>query len=409
MLIPQIKENENERLMDLESYSILDTLPEKEYDEITFLASQICGTPISLISLIDDKRQWFKSNYGLEVRETARELAFCAHAINDQENIFIVPDSRIDERFSDNPLVTDNPYVIFYAGIPLVSPKGHALGTLCVIDNEPRNLNESQINALKILANQLMRLLELRLSIMDLKKSEEHLKQLNTTKDKLFSIIGHDLREPIGTLKPLLDILLKSSDLSDTENVKKVLRMIQKSSSAAYNLMENILAWARSQLNEITYSPEEIKLDKLVNRTLDLFTESLQNKNITLEVAISNDTVLKADKNMLMTVFRNLISNAIKFTPSGSSIHISSSINNGYHLIKVKDNGVGMDADRIQKLFQKTEYTSTYGTNGEKGNGIGLLLCKDFIERNGGQLFVESELNKGSVFSFTIPMSQDNS
>ncbi len=407
MLFPKKKENENERLLELESYSILDTLPEKEYDEITFLASQICGTPISLISLIDDKRQWFKSNYGLEVRETARELAFCAHAINDQENIFIVPDSRIDERFSDNPLVTNNPFVVFYAGIPLVSPKGHALGTLCVIDNEPRHLDASQINALKILANQLMRLLELRLSIMDLQKSEEHLKRLNATKDKLFSIIGHDLREPIGTLKPLLDFLLKSSDLSDTENVKKVLRMIQKSSTSAYNLMENILAWARSQLDEISYSPEEIKLSGLIKTTIDLFKESLQSKNISISIQIPNDTLLYADRNMLMTVFRNLISNAIKFTPEGKSIEIISIEMDNHHQIEIKDQGIGMDADRISKLFDKTEYTSTYGTNGEKGNGIGLLLCKDFIERNGGTLNVESEIDKGSAFIFSIPKKKD--
>ncbi len=407
MLFPKKKENENERLLELESYSILDTLPEKEYDEITFLASQICGTPISLISLIDDKRQWFKSNYGLEVRETARELAFCAHAINDQENIFIVPDSRIDERFSDNPLVTNNPFVVFYAGIPLVSPKGHALGTLCVIDNEPRHLDASQINALKILANQLMRLLELRLSIMDLQKSEEHLKRLNATKDKLFSIIGHDLREPIGTLKPLLDFLLKSSDLSDTENVKKVLRMIQKSSTSAYNLMENILAWARSQLDEISYSPEEIKLSGLIKTTVDLFKESLQSKNISISIQIPNDTLLYADRNMLMTVFRNLISNAIKFTPEGKSIEIISIEMDNHHQIEIKDQGIGMDADRISKLFDKTEYTSTYGTNGEKGNGIGLLLCKDFIERNGGTLNVESEIDKGSAFIFSIPKKKD--
>ncbi|WP_326371792.1 GAF domain-containing sensor histidine kinase [Flavobacterium sp. SUN046] len=407
MLVPQKKENEKQRLEELESYSILDTLPEKEYDEITFLASQICGTPISLISLIDENRQWFKSNLGLEVRETAREIAFCAHAINEQENIFIVNDSRIDDRFRDNPLVTNNPFVIFYAGIPLVSPNGHALGTLCVIDNEPRTLDDSQINALKILSNQLMRLLELRLSIIDLKKSEENLKRLNATKDKLFSIIGHDLREPIGGLKPLIDYLLKSADLTDTEKVKKVLTLIQKSSTTAFNLMENVLGWARSQLNEIIYTPEEVNLAVLVAKTIEPFADSLYNKKLNIFVNIPNNTKIWADRNMLMAVFRNLISNAIKFTPEGNSIEIISIVENGNHIIKVIDQGIGIESDRILKLFDKTEYTSTYGTSGEKGNGIGLLLCKDFIERNGGTLFVESKPNQGSVFGFTIPIKLD--
>lgn len=155
MIVPKIPVDEYNRLEALKEYSILDTLPEKEYDEITFLASQICRTPISLISLIDDKRQWFKSHYGLDATETPKDVAFCAHAINDKEKMFVVADSRKDERFHDNPLVTDDPFVIFYAGVPLVTSEGYALGTLCVIDHEPRTLDESQAEALQALSNQL--------------------------------------------------------------------------------------------------------------------------------------------------------------------------------------------------------------------------------------------------------------
>ena len=212
MISAKITEREIERLEDLHSYSILDTLPEKEYDEITFLASQICGTPISLISLIDENRQWFKSHHGLDVTETPKEYAFCAHAIHEQDQIFIVPDSRKDERFHDNPLVTDNPLVIFYAGIPLVTQKGYSLGTLCVIDNVPRNLNDTQIKALKVLANQLMKLLELRISLNEIRRSEQELKALNATKDKLFSIIGHDLRGPISGFKSLIEYMISGYD-----------------------------------------------------------------------------------------------------------------------------------------------------------------------------------------------------
>lgn len=159
---PIIPENEMARLSALKEYNLLDTLPEKDFDDITMLASHICDTPISTITLIDTNRQFFKSHHGLTNNETPRDYAFCAHAINDPDKIFIVSDSTKDQRFFDNPLVTGEPKVIFYAGIPLVTTDGFSLGTLCVIDNKPRNLSEAQLNALKALSNQVMRLLELK-------------------------------------------------------------------------------------------------------------------------------------------------------------------------------------------------------------------------------------------------------
>ncbi|MDX2448528.1 MAG: sensor domain-containing diguanylate cyclase [Desulfobacterales bacterium] len=183
--------NENARLKALLDYRILDTLPEDSYDDITLLASEICATPMAALSLIDNSRQWFKSKVGLTVPETAREHAFCAHAIL-QPDIMIVNDAYQDSRFTDNPFVTGNPWIRFYAGAPLVTSRGEALGTLCVIDQDSRTLSDAQIKSLQALSRQAMALLELRKYVQQQKKYQKELREyqlklehLNTQYQKL--------------------------------------------------------------------------------------------------------------------------------------------------------------------------------------------------------------------------------
>ena len=149
MISPKLSKNENERVAALDSYSIFHSPPEKEYDDITKLASYVCETPMSHISFINSDVQWEKSYLGIEGGETRREITFCGHTILDKKKPLIISDARIDIRFHDNPFVKDEPHIVFYAGFPLVNPEGHALGTLCVLDNEPRELNENQIEAIE--------------------------------------------------------------------------------------------------------------------------------------------------------------------------------------------------------------------------------------------------------------------
>lgn len=177
--------HETRRLNSLKSLNILDTLPEAEFDQITYLASQICNTPVAVISLVDENRQWFKSKIGLSASETSRDVAFCAHAILGTD-VFIVPDATKDERFIDNPLVTGDTQVTFYAGAPLKSPDGLEIGAVCVIDHKPRQLTEPQVKALKMLSEQVTRLLRLRQEIETLKSTQEKLKFRNTAIETLF-------------------------------------------------------------------------------------------------------------------------------------------------------------------------------------------------------------------------------
>jgi GAF domain-containing protein len=168
-----IPKDEPERLVDLRSYKILDTLPEDEFDNITLLASQICNTPIAVISLVDSDRQWFKSKVGISLSETSRDIAFCAHAIM-QHDLFIVADASKDKRFNENPLVRAEPKIRFYAGAPLVTPDDHALGTLCVLDRQPRELTTGQKESLRALSRAVMGRLEMRRRILELEAALNH-------------------------------------------------------------------------------------------------------------------------------------------------------------------------------------------------------------------------------------------
>lgn len=190
---------EEKRVDTLRSYHILDSLPESDYDDLTQLAAQICQAPIALISLVDESRQWFKSNHGLNLRETPREFSFCGHAITQPDQTLIIPDARVDERFSQNPLVTGDPHIVFYAGAPLVDENGIALGSLCVIDQQTRQLTESQLSSLKILSKQVIRLLQLRKQTLALQASQKKYllekKALEISQKRFQTVFDH---APIG-------------------------------------------------------------------------------------------------------------------------------------------------------------------------------------------------------------------
>src|ERR1700760_2218701 len=181
------------RIEVLREYAVMDTLPEQELDDLTALAAQICGTPIAMISLVDEHRQWFKARVGIQATETPRVVAFCAHALHHRD-LFIVPDATQDERFAQNPLVTGEPGICFYAGAPLVTPEDATLGALCVIDHEPRTLTHSQEQALRVLGRQVMTHLELRRQMRELLESEERLRIVTDNAHVGLVIVNQDRR-----------------------------------------------------------------------------------------------------------------------------------------------------------------------------------------------------------------------
>lgn len=244
---------------------------------------------------------------------------------------------------------------------------------------------------------------------LDLVDSKKQLIELNATKDMFFRIISHDLRGPISILLSFTGLMVNHIDRLSTEEMKDYLSQLNKKTAVASKLLENLLLWARSQSGEIEHNPEEIPLAELINEQAELFNSDLQNKQIEFTSQIEENCLIYADKNMINTVLRNLCSNAIKFTPEKGKISVKCQPSNNHFEISVIDNGVGIKPEHIDKIFRIDKYYSTKGTANEKGSGLGLILCKEFVEKNGGKIWVDSNVQTGSSFTFTVSKPISNS
>lgn len=269
MNIAKIPTNEKERLESLLSFDILDTEFENEYDEIVSLASNICNTPIALISLVDSHRQWFNSKIGLNVRETSRDITFCSHSL-ELNDILIINDTFDDSRFVDNPLVTGNPNIRFYAGAQLRTNDGNVLGTLCAIDRKPRNLDANQIQALKTLSKQVVTKFELRKSYVELQKHANNLDHQNRHKDKLFRVISHDLRSPFNSILGYTEILKEDIEELNKDEIINITNTIGDTAKNTFDLVNNLLNWSLVNSNMNGKNKTLIDLETLFDKILSV-------------------------------------------------------------------------------------------------------------------------------------------
>jgi len=235
-----------------------------------------------------------------------------------------------------------------------------------------------------------------------LNELNDQLIELNSTKDKLFSIIAHDLKNPFNTILGFAELLNIKYDKLTEDKKHKYIHVIYNSSKNIYNLLENLLQWARIQSNGIAFEPTTFNLKQVVEQNAALLNENIAKKNMTVEYENTDYYDVYADFNMINTVVRNLLSNSIKFTLENGKIVFSCSKNSKFVEFSITDNGIGMSKEEIEKLFRIDIQFSKSDSVGEEGSGIGLILCKDFIEKNWGKIWVESELDKGSTFHFTL-------
>lgn len=239
---------------------------------------------------------------------------------------------------------------------------------------------------------------------IQLHEQNKKLNKLNKTKDKLFSIITHDLETPFNQLIEISELTITDINNLDLFDFKENLKLIHLTSLNGAKLLQNLLDWSKYKLGSITFVPQKIILSQIINNIINSYNDLAKEKNITIISNIQNDITVTAEEKMLNIIIRNLISNAIKFTNINGQVDISSKLNDNFRIISIKDNGIGIKAENLSRLFSVDKNYTTQGTNQEKGAGIGLIICKEFIEKHGGKIWAESISGKGSKFKFSIPI-----
>jgi signal transduction histidine kinase len=378
----------------LEQFEILDSLPEQRFDDITLIAAQICQRPIALISLIDEKRQWFKSRQGLDATETPREHSFCNHAIFKPEEVMEVRDARDDERFQDNPLVVGELKVISYCGVPLVTSSGEAMGTLCVIDNKPNLLSPQQRASLKALARQVMTQMELRKQNIENEVMCNELKGAYRDLDQFAYRVAHDLKGPLNNLHHIAGVL-KSTCLDQLdESGASYVSMVSELSGRLSNLVTGIMDTARIQ----KVNPKDISHFELREFLEEIVFIIGFDTKATVHLPQKN-TLISTYRFGLHVILQNLLSNAFKYNDKAiPEVEIGfDETKDGYHF-RVKDNGPGIDPQFFKTIFEQFQTLGTKDRNGKKGTGLGLSMVKELVEKMHGRIEVASVLGEGTVF-----------
>ena len=376
MKIANLHPQEALRLDALHKLDVLDTQDEQAFDEITQLASELCETDISLVSLVDQKRQWFKSKVGTDASETSRDVAFCAHAIL-QQGVFEVENAAEDERFSDNPLVIQDPNIRFYAGAPLVTTTGMPIGTLCVIDPKPKKLTAQQLKTLNVLAKQVIGQLELRLK-------NKYLEQLNHRSSAALAILGKEVRSPATGISGLSKFMSHNADIMDKKQIVEISESILQASVHVYSIIDDLLLWCQLASDESKTKLVMTQPRNILENCIDLYSHDLESKHLSVENNIPSDLNVMADNNLLRSVVRNLLAITIRYGSNDGRIVVSGEIDE-------ENPAQGQLTFRGMTLPERLKVALTEKLGAlESDADISLSVCSDFLKDQKGQLSIET-------------------
>ncbi|MCP9200290.1 HAMP domain-containing histidine kinase [Gramella sp. GC03-9] len=389
--------NEKLRQAALMEYKIINTGPDKDYDNLTFLAAAICDVPVAKISIVDKDRIWTKSIYGMKSDVLKRENSLCDNAIHQEENITILSKSKNPELFSNVESVYGKDFS-FYAGVPLHNPQGHAIAVFCIFDTRERSLTDEQVKALIALAGQTMNLFEFRKQKNKLYEVQKILKEKYRELERFASLVSHDLKSPLANIISLSELLKEENKGKFDEETEQYLEFLVESSYSLRNYIDGILSFYRSD-HVLEKDYVNLDLHKLLKGIVDLYQVSDD-----IEITYPDDVMLhNVNKAALTQVFLNLISNALKYNDKPKrKVTISHSRNEEFYFFDIKDNGAGIPKEKSREIFELFTTLETADRDGNMGSGIGLATVKKLVESMGGSITVESTPGEGSLFKFRI-------
>lgn len=398
-----IPHNELARLAALKRYNILDSLPEHAFDDATKLVSYICGVPIAHISFIDENRQWFKSEIGIGVSEVPREISFCRYTIMDSHMVEI-PDTYLNDTFKDDPNVTDGFKVRFYAGVPLTTPDGYNIGTICAIDHVSKELNENQRNALSIVAKHVINQLELRTKNIQLDAQKKIAERAVFAKDSFLANMSHEIRTPLNAIIGFTDLLAQTKlDTIQQDYISSV----QVAGENLLLIVNDILDLSKIESGNLVIEVQPFNLKKTLKHIYKLLKVKVPNGiefNLFLDADMPDLVV--GDQGRLNQILVNLTGNALKFTEEGEvtvSVKLVAETDDHYLLrFSVKDSGIGIPEDKLATIFERFKQAEESTTRRFGGTGLGLNIVKQLVELHDAEIQVKSKEGRGSEFFFVF-------
>jgi signal transduction histidine kinase len=394
--------NETDRLAALYALNVLDSAPEKDFDDIVTLASTVCGVPMSLVSLVDADRQWFKARTGTDLTETPRDISFCAHAILGKD-LLVVPDARQDARFADNPAVADEGGIRFYAGAPLVTTDGFGLGALCVVDSVPRRLDVDQLQALRALARQVTSQLELRRYAVALVNTTARLQELERRKDELAGLVGGELRAPLRLMSTYLEGL-GHTGMHDPEMAELVGRACSAHVRGLRDLLEHLTSMAEAGSGTDSLHMRQIDLTRLTQRAVEAVRPIAATKQIwILNQAGGPALPIVADPVRLEQVLMHLLFAAVKYTPEGGRVRVGTEIESG-PTVRLDDMDMpdGMRPD----LFPHLYYGAIANPSDVPGPDRGLAVAKRILDAHHATVALSDRPGDGTSLHVVFPFAQ---